>query len=288
MTHPVTMTEPDVFEDRIGPTGEGYGEEMFSEAEFELRADMELSHYWHLHRREVIRDELERGGVSRESRLIEIGCGIGTQATYLNEQGFSVDYADIHKSALSIARQKATQALGERSSARRFLRVDITRAPLGPGYDGVLLLDVLEHLDDDVTALTNATSDLPPGAPVLFTVPAFRLLWSPWDDLEHHKRRYTEAQVCALADAAGLDVQRSTCFFFPLFFAALGVKALRAAKGLVADAPSGSTDIRDMAETKTSSWLNRVALTVLAAENPLRRSLGLGLGTSVLCLARKR
>ncbi len=286
MTDSLPTADP-LFEDLIGDTSGDYGAEHFSPDEFALREALEDHHYWHLHRRQVIFEELLRAGVPRKSQLIELGCGIGTVATYLNARGYCVDYSDIHPEALVIARRRAQSALGSAADTRSFVRFDVTRGPLERRYDGVLMLDVLEHLPDDRLALGNAIQRLPPGGVVVFTVPAFQLLWSPWDDMEHHKRRYTVAQARTLATDVGLIVQRATCFFFPLFFAALGVKLLRKAREVAVGPAPVAENILEMAETKTNPVLNSVARRVLAAEHPVRRSLGFALGTSVLCVARK-
>ncbi|MCA9596583.1 MAG: class I SAM-dependent methyltransferase [Myxococcales bacterium] len=280
------MTETRAYEDLIGAATDEYGADFFSSEEFALREAMEHGHYWHLHRRQVVLEELLRAGVARSSSLIEIGCGIGTVATYLNGHGYRVDYADVHGAALEVARRVAERELG--NTSRRFVRLDVTKTPLEARYDGVLMLDVLEHLPDDVAALTNVCKGLPSGGVVLFTVPAFKLLWSPWDDIEHHKRRYTLSQAKGLATDAGLSVKRATYFFFPLFFAALGVKALRGARSFFENGERGAAqNISEMAETKTSPLLNRLALGTLALENPVRRASKLALGTSVLCVAEK-
>ncbi len=275
------------YEDHIEGAAADYGTEHFTSEEFGTFDALEEHHYWYLHRRQVILEELIRAGVPRSARLLDLGCGIGTVATFLNSHGFSVDYSDVHGEALVRARENAERILGDKASARRFMRFDVLRTPLDAGYEGVLMLDVLEHLPDDHLALANATRALPRGGVAMFTVPAFQLLWSPWDELAHHKRRYTIAQARSLAESAGLVVQRATCFFFPLFFAALGVKALRKARELVAGPPQKAERFSELTESKTHPLLNRAMLAVLSTEHPMRRSAAYALGTSVMCVARK-
>jgi hypothetical protein len=82
--------------------------------------------------------------------------------------------------------------------------------------DLVLLMDVLEHVDDDL-GLLKAYVDVPSGSRFLMTVPAFQFLWSGHDDFLEHKRRYTLAQFEALARDAGLTVQRGAYFFGAVF-----------------------------------------------------------------------
>jgi SAM-dependent methyltransferase len=263
-------------------------EDFFDPEEFETRAWLEDQHYWHLYRRDVILDVLRAAGVGGGSSVLELGCGAGTVATYLNENGLRVDYGDVHRQALRFARERARARLPAGQS-RRFMRVDITRH-LPPGdYDGVLLLDVLEHLPDPHSVMRAVhalvTRSAAPRPFVLFTVPAFQMLWSPFDDRERHKRRYTVATARALATETGFTVERATYFFFPLFFAAAGVKALRKAGALVRG-PTRPQEFGDMVETTNHPALNAAMLRLLSAERRWLANRNLPLGTSALVLAR--
>jgi SAM-dependent methyltransferase len=274
-------------------------EGFFDPAEFATRAWLEDQHYWHLYRRTVVLDVLRAAGVGSKQALIELGCGAGTVTTFLNQNGLRVDYSDVHGEALRFAIDRARLRLAALDPGRpppRFLRADITQA-LPPGaYDGILLLDVLEHLPDDRAVMRAVRARLQerldsqsgPAGPrpfVLFTVPAFQFLWSPWDDLEKHKRRFTLEGARALAEGAGFEIERSTYFFFPLFFAAGGVKALRLARQTWLG-PAGPPRFDAMAETKNHPALNAAMLRLLALERRWLRNRDLPLGTSVLILAR--
>jgi 2-polyprenyl-3-methyl-5-hydroxy-6-metoxy-1,4-benzoquinol methylase len=83
--------------------------------------------------------------------------------------------------------------------------------------DLVLLMDVLEHVDDDVGLLKAYVDKVPSGSRFLMTVPAFQFLWSGHDDFLEHKRRYTLAQFEAVARAAGLTVKRGAYYFAAVF-----------------------------------------------------------------------
>jgi len=268
------------------------GAEYFDAREFSQRASIEEEHYWHVHRRMVLLEVL-RALTPPETtgRLLEIGCGIGTVTTYLNANGYVVDYGDFFEDAIAIARQRAEKRLGAAAVAeRRFLRVDATRPLELSGYQGMLLFDVIEHLPDDALVLRHVRRALAeaPGAFVMIAVPAFDFLWSPWDDIERHKRRYTRRKLGRLLDRTGFTLVRSSYFFAPLFFAAIGVKGLRKVRDAFAPAP-GAENIGDLLETRTSDLLNRV---VLGVHRPERRWLAarraLPFGTSLLALARAR
>lgn len=77
----------------------------------------------------------------------------------------------------------------------------------------ILLMDVLEHADDDAGLLRGAVSAARGRCPVFITVPAFQSLWSPHDDFLGHKRRYRLGALRELAGKAGLKVLRAYYYF---------------------------------------------------------------------------
>lgn len=275
-----------VYEDLVDAP-ESQGDAYFDGEEFALRSKIEATQYWHVHRRRVLLEALSGLDLPVDTRLIELGCGIGTVATHLNASGLNVDYGDVFGAALTIAHQRASIALGDAVRSRRFLRVDVTQALPFEGYEGVLLFDVLEHLPDDVMVLRNIHDTLPKDGLLMVTVPAFPFLWSPWDDIEKHKRRYTRSSLIKALNAGGFELDHASYFFLPLFFAASAVKGLRKVRDLVSP-PSAPSDITELAEAKGGPLLNRVMLSILATERPLLSHLPLPFGTSLLAVAKRR
>lgn len=94
------------------------------------------------------------------------------------------------------------------------------RRDTGPtDCDLVLMMDVLEHVDDDRGLLRHYAGKVPSGAHFLLTVPAFAFLWSGHDVFLEHKRRYRLPEIEAAARDAGLAVVRGAYYFglvFPL------------------------------------------------------------------------
>lgn len=85
--------------------------------------------------------------------------------------------------------------------------------------DLVLMMDVLEHVDDDRGLVVDYAAKVPAGAHFLVTVPAFRFLWSGHDVFLGHKRRYRLGEIEAVLRAAGLQIVRGSYYFgfvFPL------------------------------------------------------------------------
>jgi SAM-dependent methyltransferase len=83
----------------------------------------------------------------------------------------------------------------------------------GRRYGLVLMLDVVEHLDDDGAALRRARELLAPGGRLVVTVPALPFLWTGHDELNHHRRRYTRRSLRRLAERAGVRPLELAYFF---------------------------------------------------------------------------
>ena len=83
--------------------------------------------------------------------------------------------------------------------------------------DLVLLLDVLEHVEDDVGLLREYANKVPLGAEFLISAPAFQSLWSSHDIFLEHKRRYRLNQLENVVIEAGLKVTSGAYYFGAVF-----------------------------------------------------------------------
>jgi trans-aconitate methyltransferase len=88
--------------------------------------------------------------------------------------------------------------------------------PVGT-FDLLLLLDVLEHVEDDRGFLAELVREsLAPGGHVLMSVPAWPQLFSSHDERLRHYRRYAPAAARRVLASAGLEVLRSAGLFHSL------------------------------------------------------------------------
>ena len=90
----------------------------------------------------------------------------------------------------------------------------------------VIMMDVLEHVDDDVALLREYSAGLTSDAAMLITVPAFQFLWSGHDIFLEHRRRYTRASLIRVVKAANLEVVRCR-YFYGLLFPMIAALRLR-------------------------------------------------------------
>jgi 2-polyprenyl-3-methyl-5-hydroxy-6-metoxy-1,4-benzoquinol methylase len=72
-------------------------------------------------------------------------------------------------------------------------------------YDSIVLINVLEHIADDLGALRDLRELLKPGGRLLVFSPAFDGLYSDFDHKIGHFRRYRRSQLVTVADRAGLE-----------------------------------------------------------------------------------
>lgn len=126
----------------------------------------------------------------------------------------------------------------------------------------VLLMDVLEHVDDDAGLLRDAVSRCAGPARFFITAPAFQALWSGHDEFLGHRRRYTLPGLESLARGAGLRVD-SGYYYFGLLLAPAWLKR-RAA-------PAGGSELRSLPRP-----LDAALSAACALEHPLRRANRLG------------
>lgn len=183
-----------------------------------VHMEEDRSHWWFRGRLAVIRAALRRALPPHPVRLLELGCGSGNVLAALGEFGEAVGM-DAHEDLTAAAR-----AAG--------LDVRVGRLPddlgVAPGWaEVVLLLDVIEHVDDDVAALCAARAGVGEGGLLVVTVPAYQWLWSGHDVVLGHRRRYTASGLRAVVERAGFEVLRVSYFntlLFPLLAGVRGCK----------------------------------------------------------------
>lgn len=145
--------------------------------------------------------------------------------------------------------------------------------------DLVLLMDVLEHIEDDLTFLSHYVAMVPAGTLFLISVPAFQWLWSSHDEYLKHKRRYTLSKVEKLVNMAGLEVNLG-CYFFGL------VLPIAAAVRLFDRYLKPSSGQLKSSMKSHSPLVNFSLKMVCSLERILLRHNRLA-GLSVFCLAKK-
>ena len=117
------------------------------------------------------------------------------------------------------------ERLAERAPTLPLMRFDMVNCPLpSNSVDAVVLLNVLEHIDDDAGAVGQVARVLKPGGVAVVEVPAGPGLFDVYDKSLHHYRRYRLRDLCAMLERAGLRVASGSHLGFLLYPAFAFVK----------------------------------------------------------------
>jgi SAM-dependent methyltransferase len=179
-------------------------------AAYAVEAAIEQDHWWFVGRRALFADIIKALDVSPEASILDVGTGTGANLRLLRELGFSrVTGVDQSPEAIRFC---ADKGLGNVRPG------DICNLPLpDQSFDLILATDVIEHVDDDLSALRELHRLLRPRKSLLLTVPAFPILWGLQDEVSHHKRRYRLNQLLQRLHSVGLSPRQQFYFNYLLF-----------------------------------------------------------------------
>jgi SAM-dependent methyltransferase len=140
------------------------------------------------------------------SRVLEVGCGIGTMTRQLLDVAQEV--VCIEPNLNCATRARAELGAHPRVAIRICHLEECDRDELQQRqFDTVVCVNVLEHIEDDVRALALFRDVVvKTGGKVLIFVPAVQALYGPHDAALGHHRRYSKRTLARAFDGAGLDV----------------------------------------------------------------------------------
>ena len=91
---------------------------------------------------------------------------------------------------------KPTFELARKLPGVPLIRFDLLKCPPpDKSVDVLIMLNVLEHIEDDLEALKNAFKLLKPGGFLIIEVSAVRFLYDSYDAELHHFRRYSSKNL---------------------------------------------------------------------------------------------
>ena len=153
-------------------------------------------HFWMQWRHQVLLRQLKRANRPIRTAL-DIGCGHGVVRQLLERDlDISVDGCDLNEQALQLAKN---------GRGRLFVYDIFDRNPaMLEAYDLILLMDVIEHLEDDVAFLKAALAHLKPKGLMAINVPAHMIFYGKYDEVAGHKRRYDIGQIESLFRQTGV------------------------------------------------------------------------------------
>lgn len=227
-------------------------------------------HWWFSARRRIIAAMLRRLHLPADSRILEIGCGTGTNLEMLRKFG-QVEAIEGDDMARDVARNLRSVTVGE-----GWLPDGLP--DFAEPFDLVALLDVLEHIEQDSASLDRVFGLLKPGGRLITTVPAFQFMWSVHDRFHHHFRRYRLGPLRRMMNQSGFVVDYATHYNTLLF---PPITALRLMGRLF-----GETNPQAALKVPPAP-INAVLREIFALERLIVPFLPMPLGVSLMMIARR-
>jgi len=241
---------------------------VFDAAQASTLVESDTSHWWFRCKGGFVAGALRHTRIDRDGFLVDVGAGAGGVTTLLGWRPDRLLTLDGAEQLVRTGQQRHSHlgavGLGE-------------ALPLHDRSTHVVtLLDVIEHLDDPVATLREAHRVLVDDGVLVITVPAHEALWSGADELLGHVRRYNRKLLRQHVEDADFRIERSTHIFSWL------VLPVWLQRRLVSDRE------RQLGLDQRSPLIDAAALVLSRGERAFTSLVSLPVGTSILCLARKR
>lgn len=177
---------------------------------YEIESAIEQSHWWFVVRRNLFKQAITALNFPPDAAILDVGTSTGSNLRMLHEMGFTnFQGLDLNDEAILWCAKKELGAVK---------KGDVCDMPFAHNlFDLVLATDIVEHVENDVRALSEICRVLKPSGKAIITVPAFRSLWGLQDSVSHHQRRYTRDELMGKLIASGCHIHKSFYFNFLLF-----------------------------------------------------------------------
>lgn len=165
--------------------------------------------------------------------VLEVGAGHGTFTEMLARKTKRVVACDISERCAGRLRERFS-----RDEHVEVLHGSIDSAATHGPFDSVVLINVLEHIEDDDGALRDARSLLTRGGQIVLWVPAFSFLYSDFDRRIGHHRRYDKTGLRRQLADAGYEAAAVS------YFNAVGAVAWLVVARFLRRTPTDSVPVR--------------------------------------------
>ena len=174
---------------------------------YDIEWNLERFHWWFVGRRKLLKWLSASLSPQKESWVIDIGCGVGSNLRLFQSMGSKLIGIDSEIYSLALARK--------RLAAVPLVNGDLMRLPFKPNsIDLIIAADILEHLDKDTNGIKEIHGALKRKGKAIFTVPAFESLRGIQDIVGMHKRRYSKKELIRKIEREGFKILGSSYFNF--------------------------------------------------------------------------
>jgi len=202
--------------------------------------------------------------------VLDVGAGSGYFSKYLIEEG-------IAGAAVCVDPKYPNESDIEYHGGKIAFRKSVD----GVTQQLILMMDVIEHVDDDIGLIREYSDCMASGSKVLITVPAFQWLWSDHDEFLEHRRRYSLPHLEHVVQESGLVIIKSRYFYASIFPAVVFVRLLQRVRRKI-QRKRLSSDLKPQ-----NVRINRVVNILLDVELKTLFAINKLFGVTVICYAEK-
>lgn len=174
----------------------------------------ENRHPWELSRAACLMQVLDKNThtkkwIQNNGRIVDIGCG---------DAYFTTELAKKH----NLTNIYGVDINGEDYKNENGVKIvnDIEKIPFNY-VNMYIMMDVLEHIEDDVAYLEGVRKQISDGGVLFVTVPAFQCLFSEHDKFLKHYRRYSYRELRDKMEKVGFEIIEAHYFYLSLIFGRL-------------------------------------------------------------------
>ena len=159
----------------------------------------EKTYWWHVNKRKLVLKFLAQQDLL-VGRILEVGCGGGFLSSLLAQAGTNVVAVDVlFETVRSLKSKGVIKSLAFDANDSWPLK--------SQSFHAVIMLDVLEHIKNDMVCLQETRRVLRSGGIAILTVPAHKFLFSSWDKVLGHHRRYSKSELLKKVKESGFHVK---------------------------------------------------------------------------------
>ena len=235
---------------------------------YDTYSQIESTHWWFKARKDIINDLLNKNVTKSNCKIADFGCCCGANFEVLSRYG-NVTGIDLSDIAIDYCKSKYNIPL---------IKMDLSKETnMSSQFDYGVALDIIEHIEDDKTAVKNIYNLLNPNGVCIVTVPAYQWLWSKHDENCMHFRRYKKEELEKLLVDAGFNIKFISYYNTRLFPASCIVRFLSNAFHLDKDS-SFENNCKD-------SLLNKTLYTIFSGEkNRIKKMKTYPFGLSLIAI----
>lgn len=227
--------------------------------------EIQSKHWWFRAKKDIIFDVIAQLNLSTKLDILDVGCGSGLMLLDLSKIG-KVYGMDSSVEGLQFCKEIYSG------------RLELCHLPENVPYsnnsfDLITMLDVLEHIDDDLNSLVSVRNLLKRGGILILTVPANMSLWSNFDVINHHKRRYEFKELTDIVEKSGFKVMKISyynSFLYPLVIFKRKINNIFNLK---------SDDLKI-----PPKFINNILFNIFKSEKYILRNMRMSFGTSLIMI----